>query len=389
MNPIRSLDQLIRDLQDQPSRRLAVAAGHDPNTIGAAARAVAEGIAEVTLVGDGVRITRLCAEAGLDAGGFSVVEEPDPVAAGKIAVALVRSGKADVLMKGLIATSDYMKQILDKETGLLPEGRILTHVSVVELPAYLERHDKLLFVADVAIIPAPDLPTKVQILEYCIAAAHSFGIAEPRAALLAATEKVSPRMEATVHAAEIAAMARRGEISGAVVDGPLALDVALSPEACAIKGLESPVNGSADILVFPNLESGNVFYKTSTLLAGGRLAAAVVGTSAPCVLTSRADSEESKFLSIAMGCRLVAHEHDYPLINGGSDMPNTIENLKEAFAGESQAFQKYSAFAKAAEKDGMPNIARLFRTTAQAELIHAEGHLKQTNDQQVLLQLDQ
>lgn len=304
MAPIRSLDQLLRDLRDQPSRRVAVAAGHDPNTIAAAARAATEGIAEMTLVGDGERIKNLCAEMGLDAGAFKVIEEADAVAAGRKAVGLVRAGEADVLMKGLIPTSDYMKQILDKEQGLLPEGNILTHVTVVELPAYIALHDKLLFVADVAIIPAPDLSTKVKILEYCIAAAHSFGIAEPRAALIAATEKVNPKMKATVHAAEIRDMAARGEITGAVVDGPLALDVALSPEACVIKGLESPVAGSADILVFPNIESGNVFYKSSTLLSGGRLAAAVVGTSVPCVLTSRADSEESKFLSIAMGCRL-------------------------------------------------------------------------------------
>jgi phosphate butyryltransferase len=308
MKPIRSLDQLISDLRDQPSRRVAVAAGHDPNTISAAARAAAEGIADMTLVGDRARIEKLCGDLGLDVGAFNVIEETDVLTAGRKAVAMVRSGEADVLMKGLIPTSDYMRQILDKEQGLLPVGNVLTHVTVVELPAYLASHNKLLFVADVAIIPAPDLPTKVKILEYCIAAAHSFGIAEPRAALIAATEKVNPKMKATVDAAEITAMAVRGEITGAVVHGPLALDVALSPEACAIKGLESPVAGSADILVFPNIESGNVFYKSSTLLSGGRLAAAVVGTSAPCVLTSRADSEESKFLSIAMGCRLAAHK---------------------------------------------------------------------------------
>lgn len=306
MNPIASLDQLIRDLQDQPSRRVAVAAGHDPNTIGAAGRAVSEGIADVTLVGDSARITRLCGEMGLEAGGFTVIEEPDAVEAGRTAVGLVRAGEADVLMKGLIPTSDYMKQILDKEQGLLPEGNVLTHVTVMELPAYLASQGKLLFVADVAIIPAPDLPTKVKILEYCIAAAHSFGITEPRAALIAATEKVSPKMKATVHAAEIKEMAARGEITGAVVDGPLALDLALSAEACLIKGFESPIGGSADILIFPNIESGNVFYKSCTLLSGGRLAAAVMGTTVPCVLTSRADSEESKFLSIAMGCRLAA-----------------------------------------------------------------------------------
>ena len=169
----------------------------------------------------------------------------------------------------------------------------------------LESQGKLIFGADVAIIPAPDLPTKVKILEYCIEAAHSFGVAEPKAALIAASEKVSPRMPATTEAREIAEMDERGEITGARVWGPLALDVALSPEACAIKGLESPVGGSADILVFPNIESGNIFYKSATVLSGARLAAAVVGTSAPCVLTSRADDDESKFLSIAMGCRLV------------------------------------------------------------------------------------
>jgi phosphate butyryltransferase len=304
MNPIRSLDQLVQQLRDQPSRRVAVAAGHDPNTIGAAARAAAAGIAEVTLVGDAARIDALCREQGLDRDEITVVDESDPVAAGARAVAMVRGGEADVLMKGLIATSDYMKQILNKETGLLPPGRVLSHVTVLELPALMRLHGKLLIVADVAIIPRPDVPTKVQILEYCLQAARSFGIDEPRAALLAASEKVSPKMPATVEAAEIRDMAAAGRFPGAVVDGPLALDVAISPEACAIKGLDSPVGGAADILVFPNIESGNVFYKAATQLAGARIAAAVVGTSAPCVLTSRADDEESKFLSIALGCRL-------------------------------------------------------------------------------------
>lgn len=306
MNPIRNLDQLIQDLKDQPSRRLAVAAGHDPNTIQAAARAAAEDIANVILVGDEERIIELCGEFDLDPSIFTIVDEKDTVEAGAKAVALVRSGQADVLMKGLIATSDYMKQILNKETGLLPAGNVLSHVTVLELPAYLKSHNKLLFVGDVAIIPQPDLQTKIQILGYCVQAAHSFGLEKPKAALLAATEKVSNKMSATTDAAEITKLHLQGEVAtGAIVEGPLALDVALSPEACEIKGLDSTVGGDADVLVFPNIESGNVFYKASTLLSGGRLAAAVVGTQAPCVLTSRADSEESKFLSIAMGCRLV------------------------------------------------------------------------------------
>jgi len=304
VTPIRTLDEMVASLRARPARHVAVAAGHDPHTIEAAARAVREGIARVTLVGDAARIDALCAAQGLDRGAFTVIDEPDVAAAGLRARDLVRDGRADVLMKGLIATADYMKSILDKERGLLPPGAVLTHLTVFELPAHSARHGKLLFVSDVAIIPLPDLGTKKQILRCCIDAAHSFGLERPLAALLAASEKVSPKMPATVEAAAIAAAAA-AEFPDAVVDGPLALDVAISPEACAIKGLASPVGGAADILVFPNIESGNVFYKAGTLLSGGRLAAAVVGTTAPCVLTSRADTEESKFLSIALGCRLV------------------------------------------------------------------------------------
>jgi phosphate butyryltransferase len=304
MTPIRSLEQLVAQLKDQPSRRVAVAAGQDPNTIQAAARAAAEDIAEVILVGDRARIESLCAEHDLDPGIFTIVAEPDEARAGAEAVRLVREGEADVLMKGLIGTEKYMRLILDKQKGLLPPTAVLSHVTVLDIPAYRASHDKLLFVSDVAIIPDPDLATKVQIVRYVIDAAHAFGIAEPRVALIAATEKVNPKMPACVDAALITQMSRRGQITGAIVDGPLALDVACSPEACAIKGLVSPVDGSADCLVFPNIETGNVFYKATTVLGGARLAAAVVGTTAPCVLTSRADSEESKFLSIALGCRL-------------------------------------------------------------------------------------
>jgi phosphate butyryltransferase len=304
MSEIRSLDQLVADLKGRPSRRVAVAAGHDENTIQAAAQAAAEDIAAVTLVGDRGRIEELCQRFGLDAGVFTVVDEPDEARAGAEAVRLVREGEADVLMKGLIGTDKYMRLILDKEKGLLPPKAVLSHVTVLDVPEYRKQHDKLLFVSDVAIIPDPDLATKLKITGYVIDAAHAFGIAEPKVAILAATEKVNAKMPACVDAAIITQMNRRGQIKGAVIDGPLALDVATSPEACQIKGLTSPVEGAADCLVFPNIETGNVFYKGMTILSGARLAAAVVGTTAPCVLTSRADSEESKFLSIALGCRL-------------------------------------------------------------------------------------
>ena len=300
MKPITNLDELVRGLKGAPPRRLAVAAGHDPHTLEAAMRAAAEGLALVTLVADSRRLQAMAAELGPLPAGVTVIDEPDPVAAAARAVALVRAGEADVLMKGLVATSDYMKKILDREHGLLPPGRVLSHVTVLEFPG-LER---LLFVADVAIIPQPDVAAKLQLIEYCLHAARSFGVERPRVALLAASEKVSPKMPATVEADEIRRLAADGRFGDAVVDGPLALDVAVSPEACRIKELDSPVGGLADVLVFPNIESGNVFYKTATQLAGARVAAAVVGTTAPCVLTSRADDEESKLLSIALGCRL-------------------------------------------------------------------------------------
>ena len=304
MAPIRTLEQLVENVKGTPARRLVVAAGHDENTIQAAARAAKELFAKVILVGDAARIATLCSRFKLDPGLLAVIDERDEYRAGVRARDMVRDGEADILMKGLIGTEKYMHLILDKERGLLPAGAVLTHVTVLDVPAYQASHGKLLLVSDVAVIPAPDLATKVKIVTCAVDAAHSFGIENPRVALLAASEKVSGRMPATMDAAIIAKMAERGQIKGAIVDGPLALDVALSPEACEIKGLRSAVAGDADVLIFPNIETGNVFYKSATILGGARLAAVVVGSSAPCVLTSRADSEESKFFSIALGCRL-------------------------------------------------------------------------------------
>lgn len=305
MEPIRTLDQLLESLKGEPPRKVAIAAGHDPHSIQAAAQAVREGIARFLLVGDRQRIESLCADFAIAHESFTILDEPDDSKAGMRARDLVVSGQADVLMKGLISTDKYMRLILDKEKGLLPKGSVLTHITVLDMPEFQRMHGKLLFVSDVAINPAPDLSTKIKITNCAIAAARSFGIDKPRVAILAATEKVSERMSATTDAAILAKMGDRGQLAGAVVDGPLALDVAISPEACAIKGLVSPVGGAADVLVFPNIEAANAFYKSATYLAGARLAGTVIGTTSPCVLTSRADSEESKLYSIALGCRLV------------------------------------------------------------------------------------
>ncbi|MBU0551378.1 phosphate butyryltransferase [Myxococcota bacterium] len=306
MTTIRSLDQLITSLQDSPPRRLAVAAGHDPESIRAAARAAEERIADVTLFGDRAAIRALCQDFEVDPGVFTIIDEKDPLRAARAAVRLVRVGDADVLMKGMVSTDQYVRLILDKEAGLFKKGGVLTHLSVLEIPAYHREVGKLIFMSDAGIIPQPDLETKIKMLTYAIEAAHGFGIAEPKAAMMAASEKINPKIPAAAEAAIIAKMAERGQIKGAIVDGPVALDAALSARACQIKGMPGPIQGDVDIMIFPYLEVANVFYKTLTVLCETRVAAIVMGATAPCVLTSRSDTEETKFLSIALGCRLAA-----------------------------------------------------------------------------------
>lgn len=304
MKRITNLQELIISLKEKKPKKVVVAAGHDENTIEAAYRACKEKIAKVLLVGDKNKIETLCKEKNLDPQFFEIVDEKDEMKALVIARDMVKNKEGDCLMKGLIGTEKYMKLILDKEEGLVRKGDVLTHIAVVDSPFYQKTHQKLLFIADVAIIPLPDIQTKIKILEYLIDACKRFGIEKPKAAIIAANEKVSDKMPATMEAAIIAKMADRGQIKGAIVDGPLALDVAILKEAVKTKGVESKVEGDADILLFPNIESGNVFYKSVTHLGGSKVAAVVAGTTIPCILTSRADDEESKFLSIALGCTL-------------------------------------------------------------------------------------
>jgi len=296
MEPIRTLNQLVEHVKGKETMTLAVANGQDPHTIEAVHRGVREGLVKAKLVGDRDKILELSKEKGINSSIFEIVDIKEPEEAGRVARDMVKRGEAEVLMKGLLSSDVYMRLILNKEKGLLPPGRVLSHIAVMETSAY----PKLLFVTDVAVIPKPDLKQKITMLNYAIDVAHKFGIDNPKAAIIAATEKVSNRMEATIDAAIIAKMADRKQVRGAIVDGPLALDVAVSKEACNIKGLKSPVGGDADILVFPNIEASNVFFKSITKFAHGNLAAMVTGATAPCILTSRADTEDSKFYSMAL-----------------------------------------------------------------------------------------
>ncbi len=301
MKPMRKLSEIETLVKSKKNFQMAVAYGQDEDTILAVRRAVEEKIVDAIMVGDEKVIREQCARLKIDAGIFQIVHEPDEKKSGDKAVRLIIDGKAQILMKGLISTPYYLKPILNKEYNLVGKDVALSHTTILEIPTY----DKLLLVSDVAMIPYPDLNQKVQMIGYNVKIAAKLGIENPKVALLAANEKVSDKMPCTMEAAVISKMAERKQIKGAVIDGPLALDVAISKHALEVKGLKSPVEGYADILIMPNIEAGNIFYKASTILAKGMLAAVVTGAPFPAILTSRADDDDSKYYSIVLAAALV------------------------------------------------------------------------------------
>ena len=294
---ITSFNDLFADLKAKGIRKRMVAAwAVDDHTIEAASKAIDLGFVDVTLVGDAAQIEKVCAGAGIDVSKFTVVDIKEELKAVAHAVKMVHDGEGDVLMKGLCSTDKFLRAILNKETGLLPPKGLLSHVGVLESPHY----HKLMFMGDMAVIPQPDFRQKVKIAGYINSVAKAFGIAKPKIAFIAASEQMLDSMPACMDAAMLAKMCDRGQIPGCIGDGPLALDVAIDQESVQIKKLASPVAGDADCLMFPNIESANVFWKTNTkLVQGVKQAGMLVGTKVPCVLASRADSVEVKLNSIA------------------------------------------------------------------------------------------
>ena len=293
-----TFEEIFAELRSRGARKRMVAAwGVDSHTIAAAAKAVELGLADVTLVGDENLIAQACKEEDVDMSIFTIVHNPDELPSVAQAVQMIREGQGDFLMKGLCSTDKFLRAILNKERGLLPPKGTLTHCTTLEIPSY----HKLLFVGDVAVIPAPDIKQKQVIMECLVKTAKAVGVEKPKVAILAATEQVLPSQPASVEAAMLSKMVERGQIKGCVADGPLALDVAIDMESVQIKGLVSPVAGDADCILFPNIESGNVFYKAnSKLVPGVRQAGLLVGAKVPCVLSSRADSIDTKLNSIAI-----------------------------------------------------------------------------------------
>ena len=292
---MKSIADILAAARAGGRKRIAVAAAQEHSALEAALDARAAGIAEPILVGDLEAIRAMAAELGADLTGLRLIEEKDYAKAAAVAVALVRSGEADVLMKGVLDTSILLKAALNKENGL-NAGRLTSHVAVMESPQY----HKLFIVTDAAINIAPDLQGKLDIIANAVRVSRALGVDRPKVALLAAVEKVNDKMPCTVDAAVITMMNRRGQIKDCLVDGPLALDNAISAESARIKKIVSDVAGDADVLVAPDIEAGNLLYKALLDLGGAKGAGIVAGAAKPIVLTSRADSRETKLASIAL-----------------------------------------------------------------------------------------
>lgn len=278
--------------------RIAVAWAQDANTIEAINRAVKDGFAEAIMIGKRQEIIKVCSDHSVDPAGFTIVDVANETLASSEAVRLVKTGEADVVMKGLVGTDKFLKAVMDKENGLLLPNAVLSYVCALDIPEY----HKLLFITDPAVIPFPDLDQKVAMANYAADMAERFGVMKPKVALIGASEKMSKHFENSVHYAIMCKMADRGQIKDCIMDGPLDIFLACDRESPAIKGIETPVNGDADILVFPSLESCNPFYKGLMLFAKGELAGLIRGTTKPVIVMSRSESEKSKYYCIALSC---------------------------------------------------------------------------------------
>jgi len=296
---ITKLSQIVEEARKKGRKRLAVAYGQDSHTLSAVYDAYREGLVEPTVFGDKQVIEEVCRAEGIDASVFKIVDEKSDVNCVRQAVAAVVAGDADVLMKGLVSTDKYMRGILNKEAGLFPPKGVLSHVAIIEMPSY----SKLLCISDVAVIPAPDFKQKQKLIGYLTQTARLLGIEVPKIACIAPSEQVLPSVLSSTEAAVLAKMGDRGQLGNAIVDGPLSLDVALYKEVAEHKKVKgSSVAGDPDCLLFPNIESANVFFKSASHFGGAELAAMVMGTKVPCVLTSRGDSRLTKMYSIALAC---------------------------------------------------------------------------------------
>jgi len=292
---LKNLSELHDMARRHSRRRLVLAAAHDAQALGAVIDAYNNDLIDGILIGDEQKMRDIAQKHDLDLGAFVVKDEPDNARAAAMAVKMVREGEADILMKGNLGTSVLLKAVLNKEYGLRT-GEQISHLALFELTAY----HKLIGLTDAAMNIAPELSEKVSIVRNAIGYFHKLGIEKPRVAMLSAVETINPAMKSSVDAGIIAKMGDRGQIRHCIIDGPLAFDNAVSKKSAELKGILSPVAGDADILVADDIDAANGLYKALIYFAGARCAAVILGAAAPIVLTSRADTDETKLNSIAL-----------------------------------------------------------------------------------------
>lgn len=302
--PVTSLAELVRAVTvdgDIPLPKVAIARSAEGHVLRAGIEAFERRVAEPVLIGDIEETKRIAEERGLDISPFQTIHMPDDQQTVAEAVRLFREGETQFIMKGLVSTATLLKAVLNKQTGVPHPGSILSHVSAFESPV----DGRLMVMTDPGVNIAPSMQRKADILKNALDVARKLGISRPKAAILAATEKINyPAMPATLDGDILTKMSRQGEFGDAEVLGPLSLDLAMSREVAACKRFDDPVAGCADILVTPNIEAGNILYKALTTLSGCTMAAVVVGSQVPVVVPSRGDSDASKFHSIALASLL-------------------------------------------------------------------------------------
>ncbi|SHE48304.1 phosphate butyryltransferase [Clostridium fallax] len=291
----KNFEELFSKLSTLKMKKVAVAVAQDEPVLEAVMAAKKKGIADAILVGNKEMIKEVAKKIDMDLSGFEIIDEPNNKKAALKAVECVSSGKADMVMKGLVDTATFLRSVLDKEIGLR-SGKLMSHVGVFEI----EGIDRLIFMTDAAFNIEPDLKAKVDIINSAVKVAHGCGIKTPKVAPICAVEVVNPDMQATLDAAALSKMNDRGQIKGCIVDGPLAFDNALSLEAARHKNISGEVAGQADVFVLPNIEAANVMYKCLTLTSKSKNGGILMGAAAPVILTSRSDSFETKVNSIAL-----------------------------------------------------------------------------------------
>jgi len=292
--------QVIEAVKEMPSCRLCVAAANEEAVLEAVRDSRKEGLVDYTLIGPEEKIWRMAMTVSLNLQGIDIIDISDPVEAANRAVREVAEGRADILMKGMVNSADFLRAVLNPDGGMRRD-RILSHLAIYEIPGYY----RLIYMTDGGLNVSPNLDQKKAIIKNAIEFLHSIGLRAPAVAILSANEKVDPRIQATVDASELKAIAPE-EFKGALVDGPTPLDVAVSYEAALHKGIDSPIAGKADLLVAPNIEAGNLLGKAIIYFAGGRMAGLVLGASRPVILTSRNEPPMGKMASIALAAYSVA-----------------------------------------------------------------------------------